>query len=526
MTTTHWRQHRAVVRAVTFSLCLFLSCGVHTSGVMETGRAYAQLPAFPGAEGAGQYSTGGRGGDVYHVTSLANSGSGSLRYGIDSARGPRTIVFDVSGTIALTSKLRIDHPNITIAGQTAPGQGIVISNFGASVDANNAIIQHLRFRPGDAYKGLRPLQYDFAVAVTGQNVILDHISASWSISQVVTINGTQFNNVTIQNSIIGEALDQTGIYHNEWNDDYLPGGPSHHANGLFVKPLSGGSGTYVASAHHNLLINNHSRNPAPGVRDETQSVMFDFRNNVVYNNRNSGYNSGTDGGSITMNYVGNYVIAGPNTQSGSRVFEGRPGAELDIYQSGNLVDSDRDQDRDGINREWSAFQGTYKRLSDPSPMPTVTTESAEAAYDRVLAQSGAFWWDRDSVDERLVLDVINNTGRIINSQSEVGGYPVIQVVHRPAEWDTDADGMPDWWEEANDNLNPLVADNNGDWNGNGYTNLEEFLHALARGPNLPEPSAGLLAAIGACAFCIRRRRRASQWRDPHVTSESRIRVEC
>ena len=140
--------------------------------------AFGQLPAFPGAEGEAMWTAGGRGGNVYHVTNLDNYGAGSLRDAVTTGGSvPRTVVFDVCGTIPLTSKLRINRPNITIAGQTAPGKGIVIRNFGTSVEASNVVAQHLRFRPGDAYKGLRPLQYDFSLGISGQNVMIDHCSA-------------------------------------------------------------------------------------------------------------------------------------------------------------------------------------------------------------------------------------------------------------------------------------------------------------------------------------------------------------
>jgi len=335
--------------------------------------AFGQLPAFPGAEGEAMWTAAGRGGDVYHVTNLNNSGPGSLREAVGTGSVPRTVVFDVSGSIALTSKLRINRPNITIAGQTAPGRGIVIRNFGTSVEASDVVVQHLRFRPGDAYKGLSPLQYDYSLAVAGQNVMIDHCSASWSISQIITVNGPHVDDVTIQHSIIGEALDQTGIYHNTWNADYLPGGSKHHAMGLFVKPLPGGSGTADATAHHNLLVNNYNRNPCPGIRDPLQSLMFDFRNNVIHNAVNSGYNSGEEDNWIKMNYVGNYLVAGPDTETGSTVFNARDTTDMYIYQTGNLVDSDKDGVRDGSDLGWTPFIGTYTQLATPEAMEPVTT---------------------------------------------------------------------------------------------------------------------------------------------------------
>jgi len=456
--------------------CKFLVLGVCLVGLFPP-MAGAQLPAFPGAEGQAMWTAGGRGGEIYHVTNLNNSGPGSLREAVSTGGTvPRTVVFDVSGSIHLTSKLRITRPNITIAGQTAPGKGIVIRNFGTSVEASDVVIQHLRFRPGDAYKGLKPLQYDYSLGIGGQNVMVDHCSASWSISQIITVNGTNFDDVTIQNCIIGEALDQTGIYHNTWNDDYLPGGPKHHAYGLFVKPLSGSGGIHHATAHHNLLVNNYGRNPCPGVYNASQAVMFDFRNNVIHNCHSSGYNSGGDGGWISMNYVGNYMIAGPETDNAYRLFDGWDETDLSIYQADNLIDPDRDSVRDGFSLGWFSFSGTYSKLTSPVAMEPVTTESAEDAYDSVLARSGAFWWNRDSVDERLINDVINTTGMIIDSQNEVGGYPVIPVEYRPAGFDTDLDGMPNYWE-AWYGTEASSADNAGLGAG-GYTHLEQYLQWL------------------------------------------------
>jgi len=449
------------------------------------GESLAVVPAFPTAEGEGMWATGGRGGnvEVYHVTNLSNSGPGSLRYGVTTGTVPRIVVFDVCGTIINSNSLHITRPNITIAGQTAPGLGIEIYNYGTAVTADNVILQHLHLRPGDAVKGPDPGYNNYGLLIDGQNIIIDHCSTSWSISQAMDVDGSGFADVTVQYCTIAEALAQTGLFHGEWNANYNPGGPSYHGNGLFVKPMEGVSGTSTCTAHHNLLADNTSRNPCPGVYNSTQSVMFDFRNNVIYNCRNSGYSSG--GGSwVKMNYVGNYLVAGPSTTSGSKAFDANAQCNVSIYQSGNKVDSDKDSLRDGVTMTWSSFQGPYTQLGSPVAMEAVTTETADAAYANVLAHAGAFWWNRDLVDRRIVNDANTNTGMYINSQkdrkdpngilTDPNGYLTILETHRDPNWDTDQDGMPKFWETWYGS-NPSTYDPNGDRDGDGYLDLEEYL---------------------------------------------------
>jgi hypothetical protein len=420
------------------------------------------------------WALGGRGGNVYHVTTLNESGAGSLREAITTGgTTPRTVVFDVCGTITLGSKLRVTRPNIMIAGQTAPGKGIVIRNFGISIQADNTVMRHLHIRPGDAVKGPDPGFNDFAIAVAAKDVTVDHCSTSWAISQEITVDGTGFDDVSVSNCIIGEALDQTGLYHGTWNATYNPGGSGHHANGLFVKPLAGLGGTSSCSAFRNLLVDNHNRNPCPGTYNSSQSVLLDFRNNVIYNCRNTGYNSGDAGGWMQMNYIGNYMISGPSTDSGTRAFDGNDGNQMYIYQSSNKRDTDKDKLHDGVSMSWTSFQGTYTQMANPVVMETVTTTTADTAYTDVLNRSGAFWWDRDSVDTRLVGHVTGRNGDIIDSQNEVGGYPVITVVPRPGDFDTDLDGMPNYWETWY-GTDASVANNNG-IGALGYTHLERYL---------------------------------------------------
>ena len=440
--------------------------------------AGAPLAAFPGAEGEGKWSTGGRGGDVYHVTNCNDTGAGSFRNGVDGATGARTIVFDTSGTITLGSKIRVDTNNMTIAGQTAPAPGIMFRNWSMILEANNLIVRHIHVRPGDAVKGEDPYYNDYGIAVDGEDVIIDHCSVGWSITQSMDVDGAGFDDVTVQYCIISEPLDQTGLYHGEWNTDYDPGGPLHHGNFLFVKPLEGETGTFNCTAHHNLLADGHSRAPCPGDYNTSQATRLDFRNNVIYDTRNSGYSSGASD-YIEMNYVSNYLIAGPVSEYGTEAFESAAANDVRIYQTGNKIDGDKDGSRDGTSMTWSNFTGTYTQAGSAFSFEAVTTAAVDTAYTDVLAHAGAFWWSRDNADARAVSHVTNNNGDAIDSQSEVGGYQSLTVNVRDGSFDTDADGMSNTWETAN-GTNPSVADNNGDIDGDGWTNLEEYINSLAQ----------------------------------------------
>jgi len=467
--------------------------------------ASAQPVAFPGAEGEGRFVSGGRGGDVYHVTNLNDSGTGSLRYGIESARSPRTIVFDVSGAIPLRSGLRIRRPNLTIAGETAPAQGISIVNYGLQVDASNVMMRHLRVRPGDAAKGPKSEGgfYGDAISIGRSDVILDHISAAWGIDEVLSVAGSNAKRVTVQYSIMSEGLDQSGLYHDEWDSNYAPGGSGHHSNGSLIKPRNGNG---VVTFHHNLWSNNTSRNPSLGNYSDDDTLRIDLRNNVLSNNSEVGYSSG-ESKWIEMNYVGNYIFAGYNTYNTrfSHSFKARADNNMRIYESGNKADSNRNDIIDGIDNPPDVITGIYSSLDGPVSMAPVTTHTADEGLENVLSGAGAFFWNRDAVDARLISEVGTVQGRIIDSPEEVGGYPTLSVEYRDANWDTDADGMPNWWEEMFTELDPARADNNGDFNVNGYTNLEEYLHHRASGEWVPEPSSSMLLLM-ALGQLLRRRR--------------------
>jgi len=431
---------------------------------------HAQLPAFPGAEGFGANTSGGRGGNVYHVTVLDDDGPGSFRYGIENAEGPLTIVFDISGNIELLSYLTLREDNVTIAGQTAPEPGICIQNYGLTISADNVILRHLRIRPGDKYIGPHDEGgfTEDALTLRGNHIIADHISTSWAVDENLSC-GTVWDSISIQYCIIAEGLHETHYFHGEYAPDH-----DGHSMGSLIKVRGSDA---EASLHHNIWAHNNNRNPAVGSYDTTEYVQVDVRNNVMYNCRTFGYSSGGSH-KIDMNYIGNYIIAGSNTSSSNRTraFRAYLPNNMHIYQQGNKIDSNLNSVRDGNDTGWNMFYGDFVKSPQLFTMPDVDTWSAEESYEIVLTQSGAYPWSRDSVDLRIVEDIQNNTGNIIDSQEEVGSYQELEENGRPADWDTDQDGMPDWWEDEHelDKSNP--EDRNGDKNGNGYTNLEDYLN--------------------------------------------------
>ncbi|HEX8369386.1 MAG TPA: pectinesterase family protein [Pyrinomonadaceae bacterium] len=431
----------------------------YTGGASGIFTIKSTVRAFPGAEGAGAYAIGGRGGDIYRVTNLNDAGAGSLRSGIQTATGPRTIVFDVSGTIYLNSRLSINKSFITIAGQTAPGDGITIAGWTTTVDsAQHVIIRYLRFRSGDI-RCSSGMEGDSLWVDNSRDVMIDHVSASWSIDESLSV--TDSDRVSVQWSFITESL----------NLSCHPEG--RHGYGSLIRYGSG-----RVSYHHNLYAHHFSRNPRVG-----DNITFDFVNNVVYDWGNDASYSGAASEGITkINYVGNYLVAGPNTPANrrTRAFNGGS-VNTWIYQSGNLHDGNVNGVRDGANTGWAMFVGSYTQQSSPldltgnapeNSLVDIFAEDAETAYNRVLQLAGSSV-RRDSVDARIVSDVQNETGALINSQNDVGGYPVLNST--PAATDTDGDGIPNDWETMN-GLNPNNPNDAAMVNASGYTNLETYLN--------------------------------------------------
>lgn len=417
------------------------------------------LPAFPGAEGFGANTVGGRGGRVLFVTTLDDYNpkakkstpiAGSLRASLE-AEGPRTIVFRVSGVIALQAPLRISQPFVTIAGQSAPGGGVCLKAFGCSVETHDVVIRHLRFRPGDVAQ--KPL--DALSVYQAQNVILDHCSAGWSVDETLSVTGAGCTNVSVQWCLIAESLNHSVHAKGE------------HGYGSLVR--TDGDISY----HHNVYAHHGTRCPRPGTYGEPRGIVFDFRNNLIYDWRGpAGYSSEDK---ATLNYLGNYLKPGPSTRDTKkhRAFSvGGPATKM--YVAGNYLVGADEANRDN----WLMIEHhtPETRLAEPLPVAAVQTDPAESLPDKLLPQVGATLPRRDAADVRVIEQIRRGTGRIIDSQSEVGGWPTYDAAPPPA--DGDDDGMPDDWERQH-GLDPAnAADGPADRDGDGYTNLEEYLNQI------------------------------------------------
>jgi hypothetical protein len=419
-----------------------------------------RAPAFPGVEGFGKYTMGGRGGKVIEVTNLNDKGPGSFRAAVE-ASGPRTLVFRVSGTIALESEIKIKHPHLTIAGQTAPGDGICVKNYQVNFDTTNLIIRYVRFRPGDE-KG----KEQDGFGGQGDHIVIDHCSASWGVDETFSIN--KASNLTVQWCLVSESL--TKSLHQKG---------AHGYGGLW-----GGPG---GSWHHNILAHHSSRNPRASGNEN--SGLLDYRNNVIYN---WGFNSAYGGELWPRNWINNYYKYGPATSENvrRRIFlQKDPRGRM--YATGNFVWGfpviSADNWKGGMDfaPDGEANEATL-RVNQPFVVAPVKTQPAEAAYELVLAQAGCSL-ARDPVDRRIIHEIRTGTATygetyrgggkgIIDSQKAVGGWPELRS--KPAPTDTDQDGMPDDWEKAHqlDPTNP--ADGALDANHDGYTNLEEYLNSL------------------------------------------------
>ncbi|MCJ8210831.1 pectate lyase [Mucilaginibacter sp. RS28] len=416
--------------------------------------------AFPGAEGFGKFTSGGRGGRVYMVTNLNDAGPGSLREGIKQ-KGPRTIVFALSGTIALESPLVIKNGDLTIAGQSAPGDGICLKNYTTTVDADNVIVRFMRFRMGDERK-----HPDDSFNGKGHHhIIIDHCSMSWSIDETASFYWNR--NFTMQWCIIAESLENS----------FHPKGP-HGYGGIW-----GGEG---ATFHHNLLASHTSRNPrfsgsetVPNKPDE----LVDFVNNVIFN---WGSNSTYGGERGRYNMVNNYYKAGPATvKTYNRIVN--PWMPLgQYYINGNILAGNAKITSDN----WLGAQGekgasvAAAKIDAPLPVVNIATQNAADAYQSVLQKAGANL-HRDEVDLRILKDVVSGKPTegsdhdgIIDSQKDVGGWPELKTLPTPA--DQDQDGIPDDWEKQH-GLNPANSADAAGYNlDKQYTNLEVYLNSLVK----------------------------------------------
>ncbi len=459
----------------------------------------ASIPAFPGAEGGGMFTCGGRGGKVFVVTSLEDNGPGTFREACE-AGGARIVVFNVSGIIRLKTPISIRAPYITIAGQTAPGDGVVIAGESVDIDTHDVIIRHMRFRRGE----VNVLRRDDAVSGEAiGNIIIDHTSASWGLDESLSLYRNMWSpepdrhpgrspeklptvNITVQNSIIAETLDTY-----------------NHAFGSTF----GGLNSTMA---RNLFANNVARNPSVGMWGD-----FSFVNNVIFN----WWNRTMDGGDYRSmwNIINNYYKPGPITPEESpiryRIAKPEKGS-IDstifgrIYANGNRIHDNKEVSDDnwaggiqlGMPHEEAVKYFDQVRARTPFPMADVRIMPASEAFEWVLDHAGATIPKRDEVDTRIVkqartgvieyqegldakdskyvkrrLPADSYKKGIITDISQVGGYP---EYNGTPYTDSDSDGMPDWWEEKH-GLNPNdPADANGDINGDGYTNIEKFINGI------------------------------------------------
>lgn len=433
------------------------------------------LIAFPGAEGYGRFAKGGRGGDVYHVTNLDDSGKGSLREALRTKQAdvPRTVVFDVGGTIKLKKKLRIEGvTGLTLAGQTAPGGGITLRDHGIDfLKCSDLIVRYLRFRLGDETKTSDDVIGFGPEEGTCRDVILDHVTATWGIDGIMDVYAA--DRFTMQWCLFGEALNDSTHYKKE-----------PHAMLMSFRKIKGN-----ISIHHNLFFSSRDRHPTLGGYPPPQSdakSIFDFRNNVIYN-----WEGACNLATGRFNLIGNYWRPGPNTDFKRNPFPIAPKAEAQNvttgFLSGNVFEAKPEWSADNYAAfQWGVRGGKYTGEVTPKTFTQSAevvpenarpaTQSAGEAYRLVLARAGASK-ARDAADERVIAGVKDRTQRRIDSQQEVGGWP--QLASGAAPPDRDGDGMSDVWEQAN-GLNADASADGQALAADGYTYLEHYLNSLVQ----------------------------------------------
>lgn len=444
--------------------------------------------AFPGAEGYGRFATGGRGGSVYHVTSLADDATnpqpGTLRYGLTKVDGPRTIVFDVAGVITLQARLVCSDPYVTIAGQTAPGTGVMLRGKAFGM-ANEGITRFLRLRlgGGDSWDGKspNPNTSDGMGMAGNDHSIMDHCSMGWTIDEAFSSRNAK--NVTLQRTLISEALNVAG------HANY--GAGTGHG---YAATIGGDYGSY----HHNLLAHNEGRNwSMSGGLDGSGAYAghHDMFNNVCYNWRGRT----TDGGTHQGQFVNNYYKMGPattNTFLLTADLEGTGSGSQSYYVKGNIresVNGTLTEDKENVTYRYRLTNGQVLNwdvfVDQPFFESYATIEPAKLAYKTTLSDVGCNQPFFDNHDTRMVKETLTGAYTykgsrtsypgLIDKESDSEGFAGLNIVeeYRPANYDTDQDGMPDWWEKAN-GLNPDMADNNKDEDRDGYTALEDYLNWL------------------------------------------------
>jgi pectate lyase len=412
------------------------------------------VPAFPGAEGFGATTPGGRGGRVIFVTNLDDAGPGSFRAACE-AEGPRIVIFRVSGLISLTQPIVIKNAFVTIAGQTAPGDGICLRNYTFIIATHDVIVRYLRSRLGDVSKQEAD---SITLAAGAENVILDHCSASWSVDEALSLAGN-VSNVTVQWCLIAEGLNHSK--HTKGAHGY---GSLSRANG-------------AVTWHHNLWAHNNARNPRLGDNyGRPPYPTFDVRNNVIYNYGEIA--SGLTQGVLKVNYVGNYIRPGPDSKATTPIRVGGP-SDLNYYIRDNVFEGNKAATADNslfFDPVLINGKRQVQIVAEPFKVEPVTTVGAHNAYEMVLRMVGASLPRRDSVDARIVSEVRQRKGSIIDTQEQVGGWPTLRSTLAPV--DSDDDGMPDSWERRHGSNPHNPADCSADKDGNGYTNLEEYLNSI------------------------------------------------
>ena len=470
---------------------------VDSDGNVTEGQVWSFKPrqlAFPGAEGYGRFANGGRGGSVYHVTSLSGTKEpGTLLYGLTEIEEPHTIVFDVSGIIELDFESYFTKPNITIAGQTAPGKGICIKKSNINIGSDD-ICRFMRFKRGYGETGN-------AMGMSGaDHAIVDHCTAAWGTDE--TVSGRGAKNVSFQYNIISEAL---GIADHK---NYEPG-----TNHGYAATIDGKIGSW----HHNLLVNCNGRNwSMGGGMDGTNTAIgqMDIFNNVVYN----WHDRTTDGGCHEVNFVGNYYKMGPDTRKTilfSQDYENVGSAEStwQAFISGNIRENKNHsltEDKYNTTYRYTLSNGAtdpntrtdeyqYNTFVDEPFFPSYAeVHTAKDAFKIVTSYSGATMPMRDDQHIRNVGETVNGTYTYVGSRSKIkgeidheddaGGWEEYPEEHRAADWDTDQDGMPDWYETVIGS-DPKTANHNDDPDHDGWTLLENYLEFMAHPYLILEPKA-------------------------------------